>query len=264
MMANDSTEAVKMYDVMGRPVAVRYAPGSEPAVLLLHGAGGNHDTLGRLADALGARGVAAYAPSLPGRCGSDGPPPATVAESAGWVAALMDELGLERAPLLLGHSYGGAITLELALRHPDRLAGLVLVATGARLKVNPVILQLMQEAADRGVPADAGRMAWSPDADPALVDEAAAVGRRTPPQSALADWLAVNAFDRLGDMAAVALPTLVLAGAQDVLTPTKYTNFLAEHIAGAQLTIVEGAGHMLPMERPDEVAQSIADFRASL
>jgi len=254
----------RTWEVDGATVAVRSWPGEAPAVVLVHGAGGNHDTLGRLGAALSARGIAAHAPSLPGRCGSDGPPKASVAEAADWMARLIAALDLPHPPVVLGHSLGGAICIELALRHPTSVAGIVLVSTGAKLRVHPDILALMAQAAESGVPAEAGQMAWRPDADPARIEEAAAIGRRTPPATTLIDWRAADVFDRMVDLGRIAVPTLVLGGSADVLTPPKYAHFLAQGLSRAHEVAIEGGGHMLPIEMPEEVATEVARFRAAL
>lgn len=249
----------RIFEAGGRKVAARCWPGDGPSVVLVHGAGGHQDTLARLGAALASRGAAVHAPSLPGRMGSEGPPKTAVGELADWAAGLLEALGLDR-PVVLGHSFGGAVALELALRHPERLGHLVLVATGARLRVHPMILQLVGEAAERNMPADLGRMAWRPDTDPAVVDEALAIAAQTPPATALADWRAADAFDRMADVGRVRPPALVLGGTEDDLTPPKFARYLAERLPGAHLERMEGEGHMLPMERPEAVAEAVLRF----
>ncbi|MFW6052125.1 MAG: alpha/beta fold hydrolase [Myxococcota bacterium] len=245
------------------PLSTRTWPGDDPPVVLLHGAGGNRDTLGRLGEALAERGIGVLAPSLPGRGGSAGPPCATASEAAERVAALIEARGLGR-PLVLGHSFGGAVALELGARQGERLGGLVLVATGARLRVHPDILRVMGEAAASGRPAEAGDMAWRPGTDPALREEAAEIAARTPPETALADWRAADAFDRMGELSAVRVPALVVGGTEDVLTPVKYARYLADHLPDARLELLDGEGHMLPMERPERLAAVVARFRGEL
>lgn len=250
-------------EVDGRPVCVRRWLGSLPAVVMVHGAGGNHDTLRRLGDGLAGHGVQVLAPSLPGRCGSEGPPLASVPQAADWMAELLEALALDD-PLVLGHSFGGAVALELALRHPERVRGLVLVATGARLRVHPTILELMEQAAASGTPADMGRMAWRPDTDPAVVEEALAIAGRTPPETALTDWRAANAFDRMGQLQTMDRPVLAVGGEQDALTPPKYIRYLADHLLRGRLILLPDAGHMLPMERPGDLAGLVLDLRSGL
>ena len=112
------------------------APNAPPLVLI-HGAGGTHmhwpGELRRLPT------TTVYALDLPGHGQSGGAGCTTITEYAQAVAAWADALGLPRF-ILAGHSMGGAIAQMVALRQPQRLAGLILVGTGARLAVSPAIL----------------------------------------------------------------------------------------------------------------------------
>ncbi|MBX5465502.1 MAG: alpha/beta fold hydrolase, partial [Clostridia bacterium] len=71
------------------------------------------------------------------------------------------------------------------------------------------------------------------------------------------DLLACDRFDRRAEVAAIRLPTLVLQGGEDPLTPPRYGRFLAETIPGARLELVEGAGHFLQLEAPEACARAI-------
>jgi pimeloyl-ACP methyl ester carboxylesterase len=227
---------------------------------LIHGAGGSHQHwLYQVRDLPQA---ASYAPDLPGHGRSPGPGRDSIGAYGDWLLAFMDEAGLGQA-VLVGHSMGGAIALDLALRWPDRVAGLGLVATGARLRVAPAILEgLRQDPAETvGLITD---WAFGPEA-PA---EMARLGRRqmnqVDPGVLYGDFAACDAFDvteRLGEIEA---PALVLCGTQDRLTPAKYATFLRDRIAGARLHLVEGAGHMLMVERPGAVTRSLVPFLEAL
>jgi pimeloyl-ACP methyl ester carboxylesterase len=80
----------------------------------------------------------------------------------------------------------------------------------------------------------------------------------------LGDFRACDAFDvreRLGD---ISVPTLVIGGTEDRLTPPKFSEYLREHIPNTQLLLVEEAGHMVMLEQPAVVTEAIADFLATL
>ena len=221
-------------------------------IVLVHGAGGNELVY---ADLLAALRHDARALSLPGRLGSPGPPLTSVEAMADWV--------LERSPrVVVGHSLGGAIAIEAALR--AELDALVLIATGARLRVHPTISSMMEKAVADGVPAELGGVAWRPDAPADLVARFAASARRTPPESALADWRAANAFDRMEDLGRIECPVLVIGGTEDALTPEKYLRYLEAQLPHARLHMIEQAGHMLPYERASEVAALIDEFVGSM
>ena len=229
-----------------------------PALVLLHGAGGNAEVWRPVCAEL--RGLDLAAPSLPGRGGSAGPAPRTAAEAADWVEKYLDAVRAH-APILVGHSYGGAVALELALR--GRAQGLVLVATGARLRVHPAVIA-GAEAAAAGGPRLSSRVAFghgTPEDVVAAYEDAAT---RTPPEAALADWRACDAFDRMEGLAAIEAPALVISGADDALTPPKYHDYLADRLPRAQRESIEGAGHMLPWERPRVFARMARTWAAGV
>lgn len=201
-----------------RIIAGVHVAGEGPPIVLLHGAGATHHTFDPLLPYLARPEL--VIPSLPGREGSTGPPLASISELARLVAALIRGLGHRRA-VVSGHSFGGAIALELAITEPELVCGLVLIATGARLRVHPTILA-------------------TTTSDPAA-----------------SDWRACDAFDRLADLGRVAAATRVVHGTADPFTPTKYQDHLVAHIPGAERDTLDGAGHDLPRERPAEVAAAL-------
>jgi pimeloyl-ACP methyl ester carboxylesterase len=248
----------------GEARVLRVRGGEGPLLVLVHGAGGNHRSFDALLPGLG--GLDVLLPALPGRCGSSGEAAEDARASALWLLDVLDRAGIDRF-VIGGHSYGGAVAIECALEvagraEGARLVGLVLMATGARLRVNPGILAMAEEAARRGEPMLFGETIFRPGADPARIRAYEAASARTPPRAALADWRACNAFDRLQDVKRIDVPTLVVCGSEDTLTPPKYAGFLASNIPGARLSTVPGAGHMLPVEDPDALGALLCDFVA--
>jgi pimeloyl-ACP methyl ester carboxylesterase len=228
--------------------------------VFIHGAGGTHQHwLHQVRDLPHAP---TYALDLPGHGRSEGEGRDAIAAYGDWLVAFLDAVGLKQV-VLVGHSMGGAIALDVALRHPARLAGLGLVATGARLRVAPAILEglrLHPEATVRLI----CDTAFGPEAPP----EMARLGRRQmgaiPPEVIHGDFVACDAFDVLGRLCNIGVPVLVLCGTQDYLTPLKYSTYLRDQIPGAMLHLVEGAGHMVMAEQPQKVSQALSSFLAGL
>lgn len=228
-----------------------------PPIVLLHGAGGTGEHFATLAAYLAPR--ATYAFSMPGRMRSTGPALESVGAMANVAAQALDALELAEY-VLVGHSMGGAVAIELALRDPARVRGVALVSTGGRLRVAAPILAMWEEAARTGQPMSVSAVAFGAHADPAEVARISALEHAIDPRTVLADWRATNAFDRLGALHEVRPAALVLCGDEDVLTPPKYAEHLRARLPRAQLRLVAGVGHMLPFERPDLVAAELEAF----
>jgi pimeloyl-ACP methyl ester carboxylesterase len=229
-----------------------------PALVCIHGSADNHHTYDRLFDSLPDR--ARYAINLPGRAGTDGPPLSTVANMEGFLSGFI-ESEVDGDYLVAGHSLGGAVAIEHALASPSqRLKGLVLLATGARLRVHPMILQLFEQVPKSGELPPLHPGLYEKDVDPAIVDEAAKTRELTPIETGAVDWRAADGFDRMKDLKDIQVPALIIVGTNDALTPPKYAEHLAANIPENELRVIVGAGHMLVMERAAEVSQAIERF----
>lgn len=230
----------------------------EPTLVLVHGCGTDGSFWDELVAELGD--LPAIAPSLPGRAETGGDPLPSAAANASWLLDRLAAESIDRA-IVVGHSFGGAVAIEAALRKgATAVCGLGLVATGARLRVLPEILDAVSTAAETGEPARLGRFSYHPSTDPALIERVEARSARTPPATTRQDWVSTNAFDRLGQLGSIAVPAVVVGGSDDRLTPPKYAEYLAAHIEGARLVLIEGAGHMLPVERPAELAAALREL----
>src|SRR6202049_3533280 len=113
---------------------------SQPAVVLLHGAGFDHTTWALHSRWFAHHGFGVLAPDLPGHGRSAGAPLPTIAEMAAWTVALLDAAGASKARLV-GHSMGSLIALETAARHPTRVSALSLIGTTATMTVGPDLLK---------------------------------------------------------------------------------------------------------------------------
>ena len=229
-------------------------------LVLVHGAGGSH--LDWPAPLRRLTGANVYDLDLPGHGRSQGTGRSSIAAYRDSLLGFLDSLGLERA-VVVGHSMGGAISLDSALHYPDRLAGLILVGSGARLRVAPAILTgiLSDFEATVDLVCD---YAFGPGA----TEQLKRLGRqrllRTLPEVLRGDYAACDAFDVMERLGEVRCPTLVIGGTADRLTPSKYSIYLRDHIPGAELVLVDAAGHMVMLEKPEVVTKAVSKFVARL
>jgi 3-oxoadipate enol-lactonase len=201
----------------------------------------------------------------------------TIADMADDVAALLDALDIERAHVL-GLSMGALIAEEFALRHAERLNGLVLCGPDgapARDVVHAIaVWNWTKQMDESGAMFGAQQLTWLFSS--AFRRNAAAVQQTVaflssnpnPVQPAAYArqahaYLQHDASDRLS---AIAAPTLVIVGEQDLLTPPWIAAEVAAAIGGARLEIVrgEGASHVVPLERPDDFNRLVIDFLAGV
>ena len=234
---------------------------SRRGVVFLHGAGGSHHTFRD--QWAGLKGVARLViPDLPGHGRSGGPPLESVDACAAWVVEFVKEIGLDRF-ILAGHSMGGAIALQVALGGLKGLEALVLLGTGARLRISPVILDGIGGRFREFAPELVGWMTSAASSD-LLREDVTSDVLSTRPATFLADFHACNGFDVMNRLDAIRVPTLVISGDDDRLTPLKYGEYLAVNIPGAVLKIIHGVGHLAMLEKPTEVNAVITSFVHSL
>jgi pimeloyl-ACP methyl ester carboxylesterase len=241
-------------------------PEDGPTLVLVHGAGGTRVHWPAELRRLSSATVCTL--DLPGHGRSGGQGYDTIEEYAEAVVAFLDAVGIEQS-IVAGHSMGGAIAMTLALNQARstepgqaRVAGLVLVATGARLRVAPAILEGIRSDFERNVQLIT-RFAWSPDAPPPMTELGRQALREAGPDVLWADFMACDRFDVMERLGEIEVPTLVIAGSADQLTPVKYARFLNEHIPGACMVTIEDAGHMVMLERPAEAAKAVGEFLLS-
>ena len=236
------------------------APAPGTPIVLLHGAGGSRLDWHFRHVACGAPVIAVDLPGHGALIGEFGR--LTIGAYAEAVIGLLDSLHLPRV-IVAGHSMGGAIALTLALDYPTRVAGLILIGTGARLRVHPAILDGIlrePEATARQI----ATLSWSAKSPPAARQQMVHRLLALPPTTLHDDFQACNHFDITDRVATIHTPTLILVGADDQMTPPKYSALLAERITGARLVVIPNAGHMVMLEQPDAVSSQINTWLGGL
>ncbi|MEU5634046.1 4-carboxymuconolactone decarboxylase [Streptomyces rishiriensis] len=195
---------------------------------------------------------------LPGHGGAPAYPAGSVADLAARLLATLDGLGVQRFGYA-GCALGGAVGVELALRHPERVASLALIAASPRFGTADEFRQRGVIVRTNGLDPIART---SPDrwftggfaaAQPAITEWAVQMVRTTDPGCYIAACEALAAFDVRAEIGLVGAPTLVLVGSDDQVTGPAEARTLVAGIPDARLAVVPGASHLVPVEQPTAV-----------
>jgi pimeloyl-ACP methyl ester carboxylesterase len=230
--------------------------GAGEKILFVHGAGGSSDSW-HFQKRLEEAGEVIFL-DLPGHGRSAGEGFRTIDGYVESVRTAIRENGLEGC-CVAGHSMGGVIAISLALSFPEILRGIVLVATGARLKVFPQILEGVLKDKEGTVRSIVG-FAFSKKASGPLVEAGFEEMMKVPKEVIHGDFTACDRIDLMDRVKEIELPTLVISGSDDVLTPPRYSEYLAREIKGSELVLIPDAGHMVMLEKPEETNRALERF----
>jgi pimeloyl-ACP methyl ester carboxylesterase len=237
---------------------------AQPTVVLLHGAGSDHTAWALHSRWLSHHGHGVLAPDLPGHGRSSGAPIPTIAGMADWTAALLEAAGVAKA-WLVGHSMGSLIAIDTAARHPSGVSELSLIGTASTMTVGPDLLKAAEandaSAIDMvsiwglGFRAELGGSLapglWMHSGAQRLLQQCR-------PGVLFNDLSACNAYqDALAAAARITVPTTLILGERDLMTPAKAGKALAAAVPNSRTVILRGAGHMMMAERPDELLEAL-------
>jgi pimeloyl-ACP methyl ester carboxylesterase len=224
------------------------------SIIFVHGSGGCGDIWRYQTDYF----PGSHAVNLPGH--PRGETLKGVEECVDWLRKYLKGRGC-KDPVLAGHSFGGAIALMYALKYPQELKGIIILGSGARLRVHPAFVTPCEEAI-KGNPRKWYRLVEEmyrltpADYKREVIEKQKAIG----PAVMLNDFLCCDRFDIMDRVHEIKLPALVLCGELDVMTPVKYANYLGAKIADSRVVIVPQAGHFVLAEKPEVVNKTIEDF----
>jgi 3-oxoadipate enol-lactonase len=241
--------------------------GAGDPVLFLHGIGCNALTWEPQLRALetSRRVIAVDARGHGGSAPADGP--MTLRDYANDVLAVMSDLGIERAPVV-GLSMGGMVAMTMALAAPERVSALVLADTGAHANADMATNMKMAGAAavEYGMRANVEQMT-------PLLFAAAALAENPPYIKEFQDQVAatdaysfsvalgaIAELDLLDDLPRVGVPTLVLVGAEDQSLPPVFSEAIAAAVPGAELRVIDQAGHMANLDQPEIFTEHLMRF----
>jgi 3-oxoadipate enol-lactonase/4-carboxymuconolactone decarboxylase len=196
---------------------------------------------------------------LPGHGGSPADligPGATIADLAGLVLTLADSLGIDQFAYT-GVSLGGAVGLQLAVYHPERVSSLAVVCSSAHFNGSKPWEERAEAVRREGLAAlaDTANSRWfTPGFTvPELVED----HRTADPGAYAACCDALAAFDIRDRLSSISAPTLLIAGREDPATPPAHLREIADAVPGATLTEIAGASHLAPAERPEAVLAAL-------
>lgn len=230
-------------------------------VVLVHGAAMDGSVWRYQAAALSEAGFTPIAVDLPGHGDSGGEPSSSAKGYAGWLLAYLRLLG--ESVHLVGHSMGALVVLEAAAARPDLVRSVTMIGVSDRMPVNS---DLMVAAAggDESYFAMMGK--WMHARDPIeqpewKVEHTLDILRRAQPGVAFADLTACDEYPGASSVAArLGQPILLILGEQDLMSRPSAAEPIVAAARDAATVIIEGAGHLPPVERPGAVNEALIEF----
>ena len=226
-------------------------------IVFIHGAGGSSLFWQAQINGLSAH-VNTVAIDLPGHGRSRETGKSKVEEYAPTVVDLIQAIDAPK-PVVCGFSLGGAISQLLLLEYPHRFKAGILINTGARMPVVPAFFKSIENDY-KGFVEWISKLAASKKTDPKLVSSFTEDFLRCKPEIAIGDFRACDRFDVTDQLSAIDVPVLVVTAEDDKLTPPKYGEALEKGIENATRAHIMDAGHIVPMEKPDEINKTILKY----
>jgi pimeloyl-ACP methyl ester carboxylesterase len=231
------------------------------SLIFIHGSGGDH-SLWSLQYAKLHKHYNIVAIDLPGHGRSKGSGESDVGNYCFWIKRLLDILHLKNS-ILVGHSLGAAITLQFALNYPQEIKGIVPVGGGMKMPVNPSLLEFLKTN-----PAEAidliCKFSLAKENRPQFFDQLKKSLSQANINVLYDDLSACDKLDLTSKISKITAPVLVICGIEDKMTPPDFSRQITENISGAKLCLIEGAGHMVMMERPKEFNEALNKVALSI
>ena len=236
----------------------------QESVVFVHGTGMDHTVWVLPARFFARHEYNVLATDLPGHGRSEGPPPDTIEHMSDEIVAAMDGANIEKAALV-GHSMGSLVTLALAARYPERARSLALIGTAVPMAVHKSLLSSAAQNDHAAIDmltywgySKAAQLGGNENPGMWMVGGTLRLLENSDNDVIHAGLAACNCYDTgVVHAEAVQCPTLFILGTRDIMTPARAGKELAKVITGARIELLEGTGHSLMMERPNDVLDAL-------
>jgi pimeloyl-ACP methyl ester carboxylesterase len=256
---------LKQFNIAGREIGCWINTNGfgeyQKSLIFIHGSGSDHSGWVQQYSHL-HKHYNIVAVDLPGHGASSGDGENTVENYCLWVKKILDNLKPKK-PILIGHSLGAAISLRFALDHSQDIAGIVPVGGGTKMPVNPDLLAGLKTSPALAIEL-ISKFSLAKENRPKLFEPLKNSLAKANLDVLYGDLSACAKLDLREDINKINLPTLVICGEQDKMTPADLSRQIASAITGAQLRLIAGAGHMVMLEKPEDFNAAISKFASSL
>ena len=230
-------------------------------LIFIHGSGADHTVWEEQYSALSVE-ANIFGLDLPGHGLSGGSGEQQIGAYVEWIKKFIEVLNLKK-PVLVGHSLGAAICLSFAISYGNMLSGIVSLGGGVKMPVNPLILE-----GYRKDPVATVNMTWKFAVAKQNREKLAYRLEKNlanlRPDISCGDFLACDGLDITEEISKIKIPTLLMCGTEDKMTPAANCQFMKDRIEGAQVVLIENAGHLGMIENAEAFNKTLRGFLLEL
>lgn len=230
--------------------------GDRQNLLFVHGSGGDHTLWKEQFPGLQEFNIAAI--DLPGHGRSSGKGEQSVEDYVEWIRKFIEKSEYKR-PVVIGHSLGAAISLVSAIKYGGLISGIVPVGGGVTMPVNDVILNGIRSNSAETM-AFIAKFSVTKENREKFLEKLKGDLTKTDPAVTYGDFLSCSKLDIAKLISSIKVPALIVCGTDDKMTPPALSQYICEHIPGARIALIGGAGHYVMWEKPRELNAAISGF----
>jgi pimeloyl-ACP methyl ester carboxylesterase len=231
------------------------------SLFFIHGSGGDH-SLWSFQYARLNKNFNIVAVDLPGHGSSEGSGESDINTYSLWVKKLFDVLQMKNV-IIIGHSLGAAIALTLAADFSSMIKGIAAVGGGLKMPVNPAIFELLKKEPETAFEL-MGKFSLAKENRTKLAEPLKKSMVAGNIESLYNDLVACDKMDLTDKVKKINLPSLIMCGEEDKMTPPQLSREISANINGSKTCFIKNAGHMVMMENPEEFNEALIAFAKSI